>query len=87
MHFIYKIIPRWNFDWKLKFDSLPLLVRCAETTMGTPKAVLEAGRPEKSGIRVVEVHGAESWSVGPNPPRRPLQSVPGWFRLTLVTVA
>ena len=24
-------MPYWNFLWKLKFDSLPLLVQCAES--------------------------------------------------------
>ena len=51
---------------------------------GREKALLKS---KINGSRVVEVHGAESWSMMPNRPRRPLQSVPGWFKLALVTVA
>ena len=51
---------------------------------GREKALLKS---KTRGSLVVEVHGVESWSVMPNPPWEPLQSVPGWFKLALVTVA
>ena len=63
------------------------VLRDAEVERGSPKAVLEAGKARCRRRRVVEVHGAESWSVMPNPLWEPLQSVPGLFKLALVTVA
>ena len=65
--------------------------RCLEGDVGIPQDNFR-GRVCQikvcdSPLRMVEVHGAESWSVVPNPPWEPLQSVPGWFKLALVTVA
>ena len=35
-------MPYWNFHWKLKFDSLPLLVQCVPA--------LKAGRTQGTGV-------------------------------------
>ena len=39
-------MPYWNFLWKLKFDSLPLLVQCEEEDERCQEAAAVEGRAE-----------------------------------------